>query len=329
MTAGREQQIGLADLDVHPELESVAVRARSDNAVATLVAGLPHTGLPRILRAIGDDHLARAATPAQRRAVVARFELDLIGLLNLCCRAELEALAERLRVATDGSIGELRARLWQAGAELEAGGQPVGPPLQPIPVILRGKLVQLAEGPGLSPPARGYPRPIARPAPLAHPDEEPDTVEELLALADRLVGVRLGRGGRGKGAFGTKVAALLGVRERGFAEADWRGEVEIKTVPVVRDRAGWWRVKEDPAITMVGQSPIAKLRQVLWIARVADAGDSPILSWYYHEWSPELGCLFERHLHIRPKGGAGATTRGWYLHKRFFVESGFLRSLNG
>ena len=36
-----------------------------------------------------------------------------------------------------------------------------------------------------------------------------------------------------------------------------------------------------------------------------------------------------RYLHRRPKGGRGATTRGWYLHKRFFCESGFLRSLNG
>jgi hypothetical protein len=119
------------------------------------------------------------------------------------------------------------------------------------------------------------------------------------------------------------------VRERGFAEADWRGEVELKTVPVVRDRSGAWRVKEDPAVAMEGVDPLRKLDRVLWFARVADAGDSPLLSWYYQERDDAIAVLQQRYLHLRPKGGAGATTRGHYLHKSFFLESGFLASLNG
>jgi hypothetical protein len=159
--------------------------------------------------------------------------------------------------------------------------------------------------------------------------DEPDSLEELLDNADGLLGVRFGSGTRNKGAFGTRIAEHLGVIETGVSEPDWRGEVEIKTVPVIVDRSGWWRVKEDPAVSMETMTPLAKLRKVLWIARVADRDDSPVLSWYYQEADENVLDLFERCLHTRPKGGAGATTRGWYVHKRFFTDSGFLRSLNG
>jgi hypothetical protein len=154
-------------------------------------------------------------------------------------------------------------------------------------------------------------------------------LEELLENADRLLGLRLGSRGRDKGIYGTRIAELLGLCERGLPEPDWRGLVEVKSVPVVRDRAGWWRVKEDPAIAMAQVDPRVKLRRVLWIARVGDEGDSPILSWYYQEWDHEVEALAGRYLHHRPKGPKGTTNKGWYLQKRFFLYSGFLKSLNG
>ena len=59
------------------------------------------------------------------------------------------------------------------------------------------------------------------------------------------------------------------------------------------------------------------------------SAESPILSWYYQEWDPVVARLARRCLHTRPKGPAGAQTRGWYLPKRFFAGSGFLVTLNG
>jgi hypothetical protein len=303
------------------------------NAADELCRVLPRHAAARLLRAAGRP--AAGTTDALRARLATHYQLGLHALLNGAVRAELEQLADFARISRDGAVGELRARLWAWGAELEAGGcEHLGSPIQPVPIVLGGRLVHLAAERGLSPPAPRLPRPIP-PPPATGPAEsapalaEPDTVEELLDNADRLLGVRLGRRGRDKGAFGARIAALLGVREHGAAEPDWRGEVEIKTVPVVRDPAGWWRVKEDPAVSMEGAEPLAKLRRVLWIARVADAGDSPVLSWYYQEWDDEIARLVSRCLHTRPKGGAGATSRGWYLHKRFFVGSGFLRALNG
>jgi hypothetical protein len=36
-----------------------------------------------------------------------------------------------------------------------------------------------------------------------------------------------------------------------------------------------------------------------------------------------------RDLHTRPKGPRGTDRRGWYLHKRFFVDAGLYPTLNG
>ncbi len=328
------------------------------NAVFELVAGLPREAVRRALRAGGSR---TGGDPERlRRRLADRFALDLAGLLNLATRGELEAMAAAAALPTDGSIGELRARLWHHGAVREAGGPAwLGTPVQPVPVVLRGKLVRLGVATGLAPPAAAFPRSIPAaptdmpaaavalsptgvpaapfPSPRAAgggtgwgaPPDEPDTLEDLLARADALLGVRLGPSSRDKGAHGTLIAALLGVRERGDAEPDWRGEVEIKTVPVVRDRSGFWRVKEDPAVSMESVAAPAKLGRVLWIARVADQVDSPVLSWFYQERDAPLAELQRAHLHTRPKGGAGATSRGWYLHKGYFAACGFLRSLNG
>ncbi len=265
-----------------------------------------------------------------RARLARRYELDLAALLNALRRPALELVADAHGLPKAGSVGDLRMRLWRAGALAEAGGDDlVGTAVQPRPIVLRGKLVQLAEGSGVFPPAPALPRPVPAPAPPPRPKTEPHELDELLARADDLVGVRLGPASRDKGALGAKVAALLGVREDGRARPDWRGEVEIKVVPVVRDRAGGWRVCEDPAVSMEGVSPLSKLGRVLWVARVADAGDSPVLSWFFQDEDPRARELARAHLHTRPKGGAGAKTRGWYLHKRYFVLSGFLRSLNG
>jgi hypothetical protein len=300
------------------------------NAAAALVASLDRAALVRLAaaaldRAATDDSAALVARLARR------FAGDLVALLNALDREALEAACAARELAADGDLGALRARLWHHGAALEAGGaEHLGRPYQPVPVVLRGRLRRQGPTRGASPPSERWPRPVppsaAWPAP---PEDEPDTLEDLLARATALLGVRLGPAGRDKGAFGGAVAALLGVRERGDAEADWRGEVEIKTVPVVRDRSGAWRVKEDPAIAMEDVDPWRKLARVLWVARVADAGDSPILSWYFQERDEVVDRLVIRYLHTRPKGGAGATTRGHYLHKSFFLESGFLASLNG
>lgn len=269
-------------------------------------------------------------TDVLRTTLVRRYSASLADFLNRSVRAALEMICQEYKLDTDGSVGQLRARLWIFGATLEAGGElHLGSGYQPTPIVLSGRLVFQGAIHGQCPDTEYWPRPIPPPRPARQVTCEPDTVEELLANADRLLGLRLGGRGRDKGAYGTRTAALLGVLERGLAEADWRGEVEIKTVPVLRDSVGWWRVKEDPAIAMESVDPRIKLNKVLWIARVSDEPDSPLLSWYYQEWDTRVELLAARYLHHRPKGPKGTSAKGWYMQKRFFLYSGFLRSLNG
>ncbi len=296
------------------------------NASRELVRSLDRATLRRLHGARGVE----LDTDELRRRVADRYAGDLAGLLNRLRRSGLEPLVTERDLSTEGGVGDLRARLWMWGAELEAGGRDhLGTALQPVPVVLGGALVHLRSEPGTAPPAPSYPRPIPSPREAAQPTDEPETLEELLAVADALPGVRLGAASRHKGAYGVRIAELLGVPERGHSEPDWRGEVEIKTVPVIRDRSGFWRIKEDPAVSMEHAARGAKLARVLWVVRVADDPDSPILSWFYQERTATLARLFERYLHTRPKGGAGATTRGWYVQKRFFARSGLLQSING
>jgi hypothetical protein len=289
-----------------------------------------HLGREAVVHALGGRVKPGLETVELRRRLVRRYELSLARLLNSLRKPELETLAEDCKLSTSGSAGELRARLWLYGARLEAGSERwLGAPWQPVPIALSGKLEYQGPIRGLCPRCDSMPRAV--PEPVSEPEAigEPESLEDLLDRASRLVGIRLGRRGADKGIYGTRIAELMGVQEHGFAEPDWRGEVEIKTVPVVRDRAGWWRVKEDPAISMEGVDPRLKLERVLWIARVADEEDSPILSWYYQEWDAAVARWAHRYLHQRPKGGAGTTAKGWYLQKRFFLVCGFLRSLNG
>jgi hypothetical protein len=266
-----------------------------------------------------------------RRRVIARWEGDLCGLLNAMTRGELAAIASRLYLPADGRAPALRARLWGHGAELERGGAAIAAPLQPRPVVLGGHLVVQAAPRGLYPACEAWPRAVPAAAPARPPDDEPDTVDDLLAAADRAIGVRLGRRGTDKGAWGNRAAALLGVVERGEGEPDWRGDVEVKTVPVAREESGLWRVVEDPAIAMVGEGgALAKLQRTLWLARTdLDGGDATIVSWYLLDWDPYVARLARRYLHARPKGPAGTDQRGLYLHKRFFADAGLLATLNG
>jgi hypothetical protein len=307
------------------------------NAARHLAERLPRDAVVRALaRAPGrfatstststDDDLATL-----RARLAGRFELDLPGLLNGCTRDELAELARRLRVEADGDVVALRTRLWTWAARVEAGGDDhVGSPLQPMPTVLGGKLIVLGPPHGSSPPATVLPRPLPPASPPSPPPEEPDTLEQLLAAADRAIGVRLGERGRDKGAWGLAVSRLLGVVERGAGEPDWRGDVEIKTVPVARDRGGRWRVTEDPAVSMEDAAPLAKLQRVLWVVRApAPDGAATVLSWYFQEWDGLVARWVGRYLHTRPKGGAGTSNRGWYLHKRFFADSGLLYTLNG
>lgn len=271
-----------------------------------------------------------ADTEELRAELVRRYRHSLAEFLNRLQRSDLESVCAKQRIDKAGTVGELRARLWVLGAEREAGGlEHMGRAYQPVPIVLGSQLRYQGPIHGQCPAADAWPRPV--PGGVAAPalPSEPDSLEELLANADRLLGCRLGERGADKGMYGTRIAALLGVRERGLAEADWRGEVEIKSVPVIRDRAGWWRVKEDPAISMENVDPRLKLGRVLWIARVGADRASPILSWYYQEWDAKVAALATRYLHQRPKGPRGTSNKGWYLQKRFFLYSGFLKSLNG
>jgi len=310
------------------------------NAVAHFAALVPPEVVRRLaaLRVVRFD-VERYGEPergldadAARDHVVTRWGDDLCGFLNVLTRDELAALAEQARVAADSDKApDLRAGLWKRGASLEAGGAEVGVVLQPRPVVLGGHLVIQAAPRGMYPAADAFPRRIPAEATPVPPSEEPESIDELLAAADRAIGVRLGQRGRDKGAWGLRASALLGVVERGGDEPDWRGDVEIKTVPVEREASGLWRVVEDPAIVMLGESSaLAKLQRTLWLARTdLDEGDATIVSWYLLEWDPTIARLTRRYLHVRPKGPAGTDQKGLYLSKRFFADCGLLATLNG
>lgn len=269
--------------------------------------------------------------------------------------------ASSLPASERGDLGALRAALWRWGACYEAGcGRgPQGPHhvcgaiWQPCACQLGTQVVVHRTPRGSWPPAPRWPRPLPPERPPLLPDHEPESVDELLDNAAQLLGVRLGDRGTDKGAWGARAAELLGVVDHGHDEPDWRGDVEVKTVPVRADRHGRWRVVEDPAICMAPGRPLAKLARVLWLVRVTlvDAPalaaarrgltassatrwwhqrlDATVISWYFLEMDADLERLALRDLHQRPKGPKGTSGRGWYLHKRFFADCGLLATLNG
>jgi hypothetical protein len=307
------------------------------NAVAHMISLLPPEVIRRLAalrlhRFTGGGNEPRGVLDVDEASarVCARWEADLCGLLNALTRGELSVLAVQLGVRAEPRSPVMRAALWERGAALERGDADVSPAIQPRPILLGGHLVVQAQPRGLYPPSGTWPRAMPSPLAAAPPYEEPDTLDELLAAADRTIGVRLGARGRDKGAWGLRAARLLGIVERNECEPDWRGDVEIKTVPVARDPSGLWRVVEDPAIAMANEPALAKLARTLWLAR-SDVGraDATIVSWYLLDWDPDVARLVRRYLHERPKGPAGTDARGYYLHKRFFADAGMLATLNG
>lgn len=307
--------------------------------LATRREGRFAAGQPTLL---GEPQQPRASvftalsTDEAREQVATRWSSDLCGLLNLMTRGELAALADALRLpAAPVRSPDLRMALWELGAAVERGDAPVAsqsnwPVLQPRPVVLGGHLVVQARPRGMHPPSASWPRAVPHATAATPPAEEPDSLDDLLAAADRAIGVRLGPRGADKGAWGMRAASLLGVVERGHDEPDWRGDVEVKTLPVARERAGHWRVVEDPAIAMIGVRVAAKLQRTLWLARTnLDHGDATIVSWYLLDWDAEVARLSRRYLHERPKGPAGTDGRAMYLNKGFFADAGLLASLNG
>lgn len=300
----------------------------------------------RVIRFEAGDVVAERGLDldAAHERVRARWAGDLCGFLNALTRGELTHVAGKLALHADGRAPALRELLWRHGAALESRGADVPATLQPRPVLLGGHLVIQAPPRGMYPAADVLPRAMPEPRDAESPSEEPESLDELLAAADRSIGVRLGRRGRDKGAWGSRAARLVGVIERGIDEPDWRGDVEIKTVPIAREPSGLWRIVEDPAIAMVGPAgrsesgplhlgesgALAKLQRTLWLARAdVDDGDATIVSWYLLDWDPVIARLARRYLHVRPKGPAGTDQRGLYLHKRFFADAGMLATLNG
>ncbi|HEY5923716.1 MAG TPA: hypothetical protein VIV11_18670 [Kofleriaceae bacterium] len=287
----------------------------------------------RVIRFEAHDVIAERGLDiaSAHERVLARWDGDLCGFLNALTRGELAAIAARLVVPNDGPAPALRERLWQHGARLESGGVELPPTLQPRPIVLGGHLVVQAPPRGLYAASSTWPRELPGPKLALPPSEEPETLDDLLAAADRAIGVRLGRRGRDKGAWGLRAARMLGVIERGVDEPDWRGDVEIKTVPIARESSGLWRIVEDPAIAMLGEAnALAKLQRTLWLARAdVEDDDATIVSWYLLEWDAAIAQLARRYLHVRPKGPAGTDQRGLYLHKRFFADAGLLATLNG
>jgi hypothetical protein len=310
------------------------------NAVRHLVRLLPPAALVRLAqdrrgRFDATAPVAGVAThPDLAAAVEERYGDDLVELVNACHRDDLAALARACGLGPPAGAREpaLRAALWRWGAAFEAGSDAlIGTALQPEPRLLGGRLVHHAPARGAHAAPAGWPRPLPRAVAATPPADEPETLDELLGAADRAIGVRLGARGRDKGAWGARAAELLGVVERGDDAPDWRGDVELKTVPVAREADGAWRIAEDPAIAMRGATPpLAKLQRVLWLVRAPVApDDATILSWYLLEWDPVIARLAARYLHTRPKGPAGTAGEGWYLHRRFFAEAGLLATLNG
>ena len=305
-------------------------RQLSSDAVRRLAA----LRVQRFAAIHGAGPVSRVAldTEEARTRVIDRWAGDLCGFLNALMRGELAELAIAMNVETAGRSPDLRERLWDVGARFERGDVDVSGLVQPRPIVLGGHLVVQAAPRGMFPPCARWPRPLPPAVRAAPPADEPETLDDLLAAADRAIGVRLGRRGRDKGAWGMRAAALLGVVERGHDEPDWRGDVEIKTVPVALDASGAWRVAEDPAIAMLNESGVAmsKLQRTLWLVRASlEDGDATILSWYLLEADADIARLVRRYLHDRPKGPRGTDQRGLYLHKRFFADAGLLATLNG
>jgi hypothetical protein len=287
---------------------------------------------------------ARGGSSACVRRLRLRYEIDLLGFLNGATVHELRALAAAVELPAEAPAGALRQRLWSWGAALErrvVGEQALG--VQPAPVLSSAGRLSLPrrravdEGrcrrrarPAFRRATAGRGRFPRRGAAPAQPSE-PESLEELLARAGALLGVRLGGRDADKGAYGRRISQLLGIGPSSSQAPDWRGEVELKTLAVTRAGGARWRLKDGPAISMRSVEATAKLARVLWIVRVdeREVAGAPVLSWYYQELDADLTAALERSRHLRRRGAPARAAAAGTCGADYFEACGLLRSLNG
>ena len=213
--------------------------------------------LPHAVRA----RLAGGARRDVDRALRRAFAGDLAALLNRMRKEELVHLAGAL--GGRERRGRVAARSPLARGRRARGGRRGGarPPVAAGPRGARrppgGARPGARAGAARRSLCRGRCRHPRRAA--GCPIDEPDTLEDLLARATELAGSGWAPAAATRGNTAPGSPSLLGLSERGAAEPDWRGEVEVKTVPVVRDPGGLWRVAEDPAVSMADVAPERKL----------------------------------------------------------------------
>ena len=172
-------------------------------------------------------------------------------------------------------------------------------------------------------PPRGR-APLPPPRAAAPPADEPDSLDELLAAADRAIGVRLGPRGRDKGAWGVRAARAARRRRARRRRARLaRRRRDQDRAGRARARSGLWRVVEDPAIAMVGERARSRSCSARCGSRAPTSTTATrrSSSWYLLEWDAAVARLARRYLHERPKGPRGTDQRGVYLHKRFFADA--------
>ena len=195
------------------------------------------------------------STITLRENLLEQFRSDLGGFLNCCNRNELDKIALDVGCNLKVSIGEMRLALWERATVLEQTDgvlRDFGSNAKPS--LLRGKVVFLQKGNGIDAVSSG-PVFLDSGTHLLAFDSEPDDIEELLRRAECLRGEAIPMQGRDKGGYGAWIAERLGLIERGLAEPDWQGEVEVKTLPVAKDGMGHFYVSEDPAIAMENVDP--------------------------------------------------------------------------
>lgn len=289
------------------------------NAVLYYLERLPG----KTLRRLGGERCRDWTLSRTTIFLESEFDMDLAGFLNHLNKEELFELCVACTLEKEGaSLGELRICLWKHGAALEVSRSHIlQKGSQLLPVLMGERLYTLSSYESICP--TNYQCPPA----LGIREGEPADLDDLLCRAHSLMGTKFSLS-KNKGVIGQQIALGLGLQEDNVAEPDWRGEVEVKSLPVVETAEGYWRPKEDPAISMETVSPLGKMQKILWMVRSSEQKRGKVLFWYYQELDAGLTRLAHKYLHTRPKGPANTDKRGWYLHKNFFFENGLLLELN-
>lgn len=159
--------------------------------------------------------------------------------------------------------------------------------------------------------------------------------------AKRLKGERLapvvkwlGLSSANKGRYGRAVEVLLGLGSGDNRQApDWRG-VEVKWVPLRRDRHGHWILRDKVFVTgdndrrgLAARDPVAKIQKVRWV--FGDYRTKQVLSTYHTELSrleaallrlsAKLGRRGPRYLFRNTKGNRRGQY-SYYLSREFFRD---------